>query len=390
MNAKMWKLAVLLLCHLTVDFYAGLTLPLPEPTLINHYGASLGRVMLLVAAAAIVCNAVQPLAGLILPRRPLPWLLWVCPLLAATVALIGFATNYAVGWLLFMVSAVGIGVMHPEAVLAAQALSGRRIGMVTALFMSVGFFGFSLGSLAGGWWGARWGLTRFWLLAAPAFATAAMVWASGLCTLRSSRAAVPDDDVRGPLPFASVFAVGSLMAVNLTLLYRLLPVFMVRRFGDPAQADAGTLLFLVGLFGAVGGVSLGMVSDRLGTLRTMVAVYLAGLPAVLMLLRMSSATAGFGWAVLTGLTIGGSFPLAVMLARQAKSFPLRLRIGLGIGGAWGLGEFSVILASYYIDMFPEGDYAPVRTMLYAAPALMGIIILLAIRLARQAREMEST
>lgn len=377
---KTGKLLVLFLTHLTVDFYAGLTLPLPEPTLVDHYGASLVRVMLLVATSAIVCNAIQPIAGFLLPRRPLPILLWVCPLLSATVCLIGLSSHYGSGWLFLLVSAVGIGLVHPEAVLAAQTLSGRRLGMVTSIFMSIGFFGFSLGSLAGGWWGYRLGLDYFWILAAPALLTAVLVWTSGLYSVRVPTSSVKDDDTRGPIPFVWVFLLSALMAINLTVLYRLLPIYMVRRFGAEAQAEAGTLLFLIGLVGAFGAFVWGALSDRIGAGRTLIVVYLAGLPAVVLLLRMSAPSGGYGWALLAGLTVGGSFPLAVVLARQAKSVPLRLRLGLCIGGAWGLGELSVIGASAYIDASPPGDGAPVLTLLRAAPLLMLLVVLLGFRM----------
>ncbi len=170
-----FKLAVLMLAHGVVDFYAGLTLPLPEPTLVAHYGTSLTRVMLLISASAILCNAVQPLAGWLLPKRPLPVMLWLCPLLAGLIAWIGISGRYGIGWCLFLISAVGIGALHPEAVLSAQALSGRRIGMITSMFMATGFFGFSVGSLVGGWWGRRCGSCSA-RAGATACARCAWVW----------------------------------------------------------------------------------------------------------------------------------------------------------------------------------------------------------------------
>ena len=76
------RLVILTLVHFTVDFYGGLTIPLPEPTLVRHLGVALPRVALLIGMCAIVVNLIQPLSGWLLPKRGMPSLLWAAPLAA--------------------------------------------------------------------------------------------------------------------------------------------------------------------------------------------------------------------------------------------------------------------------------------------------------------------
>ncbi len=380
-----FQLAVLVFLHMLVDFYSGLLLPLPEPTLTQHFGVSLSWVMLLVSSSAILVNVAQPLAGKFLPQKRLPVLLWLCPLLSAVVCLVGISASYGAGWLFLMVSGLGIGVMHPEAVSAAQALSGKRLGLVTSIFMSFGFFGFSLGSLVGGWWGHRLGLDYFWVLATPALAGVFFAWASGLLSSHPLAVRARAESEAETIPFRMAFSLSALIAINLTILYRLFPVYWIRRFGADAQAEAGSLLFLIGLTGAAGSFAWGMLSDRIGAGRVLAALYLLGLPAMMYLSHGAETGGGALWAVLLGGTVGGTFPLAVVLARRATAFPLRLRLGLCIGGAWGLGEIGVIGMSALIDRAAPDDYRPVQVFLRVCPVLMAMVIVQAAVMVRRGK-----
>lgn len=376
------RLGTLVFLHLLVDFYGGLLLPLPEPTLILHYGVSLSRVMLLISASAILVNVVQPLSGFLLPQRRLPLLLWLSPLLAAMATFVGLSGRYWVGGLLLLVSGLGVGLMHPEAAATAQALSGKRMGLATSVFMSAGFLGFSIGSLVGGQWGRRLGLDYFWILSAPALLGAGLAWKSGLASTRLTMPpAAGEESGKEVLPFGIVFALSALMAINLTILYRIFPVYWVRRFGPAAQGQAGTLLFLIGLAGTCGSFVWGALSDRFGAGRVLAAVYLFGLPWATLLLLGPGSGRIYAWAALLGVTVAGSFPLAVVLARRAKAFSVRLRLGLCIGGAWGLGELSVIAISALIDRADTQDYTTPRAFLFLCPGLMLLVAALSVRIA---------
>jgi FSR family fosmidomycin resistance protein-like MFS transporter len=376
-RSPVFRIAVLIYAHFTVDFAGGLLLPLPDPTLIVQYQRSLADIMLVISGSALLVNLVQPMAGYLLAGRSIPGLLFLCPSLAALTALIGLSSQYWIFGVLLVLSGLGIGLLHPEGAATLQSLSTKRIGFATSAFMAAGFLGFSLGSLIGGWWAAHWGLAWFWILLLPGLAASILIRLS-----QADRVAhiepISGINPKGRLPFSLVLPLSILIACSLGIIYRLIPIYYVRRFGAEAQADAGTLLFLIGLSGTAGTFLWGFLSDRFGCGRLLALVYLVGAPWYYGIVGASSPEEAVIPAILFGFTIGGSFPLSIVLARKASSPSLRLRLGLCIGGAWGTGELLVILASRYIDRFPSDSFQGISDVLLLPWGLMAAVIVAAL------------
>lgn len=361
------SLLVLTLVHFTVDFYGGLTVPIAEPTLTDHLGVGLPAVAFLIGGCALLVNLIQPLSQWILPKGGAPILLLVAPLMAAGTSLIGLSSSFAVVAMLMVISATGIGIVHPESALAAHSLAGSRKGIALGLFMAAGYLGFSMGGLLSGLWAGyrQQGLARFWWLALPALISAVLVLRTRLYRLEGHLQEDPPaagDD--GRLPVGLVLLLAFCITINLCLLIRFLPIFLVRSFPGPeAQQWAGGTAFSIGISGVAGMFLWGHLSDRFGTGRTMTLALPAGLPFLWLLLRIESAAMAPVWAAFVGATLGALFPLCVVLARHARGLPQRLRMGLVIGGAWGLGGLAFVLGGAYIGRFPPGAVAPVQTML---------------------------
>jgi hypothetical protein len=70
--------------------------------------------------------------------------------------------------------------------------------------------------------------------------------------------------------------------------------------------------------------------------------------------------------------MGAVFPLSVVVARSAGGKGKRLRMGLVIGGAWGLGETAFILTGRYVGSFPAGAATPVAHVLGCCGILLAI------------------
>lgn len=374
------RLAVLTLVHFSVDFCGGLTIPLPEPTLIRHLQMGLPQVALLVGGFAIVVNVIQPVSGAFMPKRGAPILLLLGPLLAAFTAGVGLSSSYLGVAAMLVVGGVGIGIVHPEGALAAHSVSGRHKGLGVSIFMSGGYFGFATGSLVSGTWLAAHGqgLSGFWMLGAPAIVVAVLVLFSGLHRLHDEGGATngPED---GPLPFAPVLLLAICIAINVCLLVRFMPILLVRRFPGPeAQAWGGATVFATGITGALGSFLWGHLSERYGRGRMIALAQLLCIPFLYQLTRVSSASAAPYWALGVGFSFGGVFPLSVVLARESHGVPQRLRMGLAIGGAWAVGEVAFILGSKYVGRFPEGSVPPVVTVLGACWVMLGATTLVAL------------
>ncbi len=384
------QLLTLTYVHFVVDFYGGLTVPIAEPTLTTHLGTGLPTVAALIGGCAVLVNVVQPLSQWILPKKGAPILLLVAPLMAACTSMIGLSGDLRIVALLMIASALGVGIVHPESALAAHSLAGDRKGLGLGLFMSAGYFGFSLGGLTSGLWvGFRdQGLSGFWLLSVPALVAAVLVLRSGLHRLRGHLDDAPEEreNPRG-LPFGLVLLLAMCITVNLLLLIRFLPIFLVRAFPGPeAQRWAGATAFAIGISGVAGMFVWGHLADRRHATGTVIAMVLtAGLPFLWLLTRIGSPGMAPVWASCVGFTLGALFPLCVVLARHAVGLPKRLRMGLIIGGTWGAGELMFVLGGRYVGRFPDGDVTPIHTILGLCWGLVGAAILLALIVARRER-----
>jgi MFS transporter, FSR family, fosmidomycin resistance protein len=384
------RLIVLTITHAVVDFYAGLIVPLVEPTLTTHFGVSLTTISLLVGGSAFVINLVQPLGGALLPRRGMPILLLIAPPVAALMATIGLTHSVLMGAVLMVVSGAAIGIVHPEATLTASAVSRRREGLGVGFFLAGGYLGFSAGSLLSGVWVERAGieaLGSFWILMLPALAISGLVALTGLHRYYPhdhKSAGQPSADATLPFPLTLMLAVGA-ASVNLVLI-RLVTILLVRQFpGQDAQAWGGTTVFALGLTGAIGAFGWGYVSGYTGHARLIAILVVLGAPFYWLLLHSSSPPVAALWGALTGLTIGSTFSLSVVLARRSKGTAHRLRIGLAIGGAWGSGEVLFMVAGRFIDAHAAGAVEPVRTVLSAGWLVLAALLVLAFIVDRRER-----
>jgi len=372
------RLVLLTLVHFAVDFCGGLLIPLPEPTLIEHLAVGLPRVALLVGGCALLVNVIQPFSHWLLPRRGAPLLLAICPALAALSACIGLTHSYALAAVMLIISGASIGILHPETALAAHSVAGRHKGVAISVFMSGGYFGFSTGSLIAGLWVEKSdpALSGFWLLAGIPLLVTVLVLASGLHRLRG-HVAEEETSTAGSTPLAPSLALAVCLAVNMCLVVRLVTILLVRRFPDQAaQAWGGSTVFATGVTGAIGAYLWGYLSDKIGRGWTVALVQFLAAPFLYGLLHAKSPEVAPLWGIGVGFTMGGVFPLSVLLAREARGLPQRLRMGLAIGGAWGLGEIVFILAGKYIGSRPDGAVQPVATVLNACWWVLGFAALL--------------
>jgi len=374
------SLLVLSLAHFIVDFFGGLLTPLPEPTLTRHLGVELGTVAVLLGGCALLTDVIQPLSGWFLPRRGLPFLLLLCPLFASFSSFIGL--SHSMAWVAFslILSATAIGLVHPEAILAAHAVAKKRPGFGMALYVSSGYFGFSCGSLVSGLWVDHFeqDLSSFWCLGLLVIPVLALIRGTGLHRMKGHVEKTVSQE-KGPLPFYLIFPLTVSIAANMCLLVRFITILLVRSFPDQSsQAWGGATVFASGISGALGSFVWGHLSDRWGKARLIVTAQLLAIPFLYMMTHPQSPSWAPFWGVGTGCTLGAVFPLAVILARSSHGLSDRLRMGLSVGGAWGIGEIGFILAGRYVGRFVSGNPLPVQRVYWVCWFLLFSTTLLAL------------
>jgi len=343
-------------------------------------------VMVILSASAILVNAIQPLAGALLPKRGSPLLLAFTPLFGAGIACVGLTHRYWAVAALLLVGASAVGLFHNEAVLTLQRLTRRRHGLAVAVFMSGGYFGIATGALAGGWWAQNLGLSYFWVWGSLGAAVTGLIVFSGLHRFEVPGFEALASEEESQTSFGIVLGLAVSIATGNVILMRLMPVYLVRSFGTEAQVWGGAVFFAIGLAGAVGSYAWGFLSARHGHGPLIVFAWLLGSPFLYLLLHPSTPQMVVVWGPAVGFTIGGVFPLTVVLARSARGWSQRLRLGCVIGVAWGLGEVAVVLITKYIDRFPRGAVEPVAWGLRTCWLLVCFTVLLGCCTALQERK----
>lgn len=376
------RLIILTMLHFIVDFFAGLRTPLAEPTLVEHLQCSLGDVLIIFSIAGVVTNFIQPLSGALLPKRGLPQILILAPILGATAALIGLTQSYWGNAALLVLSGIGIGVLHPEGMMAAHALSGKRQSLGAAIYISGGFFGYSLGGLVGGAWASAWDLRGLWLLAVAALPICVLAWLTGLHRLEGHVEAEAPRKLRHILPFWLVLLFTILIATNVRLMLVFITPFLVRTFGKDAQIYGGGMLFAFGLAGSLMSYFWAWLSERWGRCRVIALTQLVNLPFLYFFLHLGKPVMAAVWGAALGAFMGGIFPLAVMLGRGCPGKPSRLRNGLIIGGAWGATQVFTPVAGKWVDLYPAGDATPIHWLLKCSAAGCLVILVMALAMVR--------
>jgi FSR family fosmidomycin resistance protein-like MFS transporter len=340
--------------HLIHDIFTSFLAPL-LPLIIQKLSLSLTLAGAL-AAFQQLPSLINPFLGLLADRGSLRWFVILTPAVTATVmSLIGVAPGYTVLVILLLVAGVSTAVWHTPTPAMVARVSGRQVGQGMSFFMLGGALAYTVGPLlavaAVSWWGLE-GIWR--LIPLGVAASAALYWRT-----RGISDARPATHANGSwteswrelrqvmLPIAGIVVAQGFMTVALSTF---LPTFLSSEGASLWQA--GSALSVVEVAGAVGALTTGTISDRLGRRRVLAFVLLVS--PVLMLLFLAVR----GWAIYpallaVGLTTLSTNPVMMALVQEysrhhpatanglymATTFATKSLIIVGVGAMadyWGL------------------------------------------------------
>ena len=253
---------VLTLGHLVVDMYGGFLLPL-IPVLRDRLDVKLSSLTVVTGLCGIAVNGIQPLAGMLSPRLSRPALLIAAPVLAAMLALIGVPGDLLALGALAVVGHLGIGIFHPDGLMAAHAISGSREHLGVPIFLSGGFLGWSLGTLLATQWVDRYSFDGFWILALPGLLVLVLFVMTGLCRRGVAHAVGETGGSAGDGPaFGMLLVLGIVMVSAIMVLYTFLTVDLEARMGPCGIKWGGYCLSVLGISGVLGSLVWGYLSAR--------------------------------------------------------------------------------------------------------------------------------
>lgn len=254
--------------HSFVDIYQGAVAAL-VPFFVVEREYSYAAASAIVLAASLLSSVVQPLFGVLIDKRPLPWLLPVSTLTAGVgIALVGVSDDYLVTLIVVAVSGIGVAAYHPPAAQVARAASGgthSRMGWFS-LGGNVGFAAAPLlvaGVIAVG------GLGASPLLVVPALAGAVLCLAA---LRRIPRPAAPNRgqaETRAENDWASFLRLtGAIVCRSIVFIGLSAFISLYASQRTDGTSFSGTLaLFLLYLGGAFGTVIGGHLANRWARVR---------------------------------------------------------------------------------------------------------------------------
>ena len=339
-----WGIALAACGHLIIELQSGF-LPVLYPELIQRLGLSFTQVGVVAFALGAAVTLPQPLFGYLSDRWSPATVILIAPLwIGAFMGLVGLVKGYWMLLPLVVAGGVGSAAFHPAgsiaATLALQArdggISGQRRGTAMSIFSVGGNVGAALSPV----------LVALAVTAMASRATllVAVLGIPAALWLRWCARQAPEA-VRRPVakPTGAGLRRGIPIAVLVIVLVAMsrawfqmslvtyLPTWVTTSGGS--TADGAALLFALSGSVGVGSLAGGWISDRVGRWQV-VLVALAVLGPAHLLFLQSAGLAQAGLAVLMGILLGTTFPVAIVLAQEEWPGQLGLASGMVMGLGW--------------------------------------------------------
>lgn len=349
------SLLLFAVAHGGVDFYVCLLQAL-APSLAARLDIPLGTVVAVVGVGQLVNNCIQPLAGLIMGKRNLSWILWFGAVLAVFPAFMGLTAHFAVVALLVLLGSIGTGIFHPEGLLAAHDASGTHAHVGVPLFMACGYFFSAAAAPVAIYWVEHLGFPSLAWLTAPGLCIAV-----GLFILyRRKRRSHPSVVLRprsrrqtrieaGNYSVWPLLGVCACTSVATGLFMAILTSHYELAYGPDSRIWAGWVLLALGGGGVLASFFWGQMTRRRGYYLIVAATQVAAAPLFAWLAYAGTPAEGLAIVIpLSLISPGAVYPAAVTLVRNASGLTQSLRAGLVVGGTWGVASVVIMIAGWLL------------------------------------------
>lgn len=325
-------LGVLTVSHVVDDLYQG-AVPALLPFLVLERGYSYAAVTGITLAATVLSSVVQPAFGVLVDRRPLPWLTPVGLVVAGVgIGLAGVSEAYWWTWAAVALSGLGVAAYHPAAARAARVAAGTS-AQGWSWFSVGGNVGLALGPVVVTPVLLAYGVAGTPLLALPALVAAlvllglqrrvpALAGRGARLEARGGRRS--EDDWRS---FGWLTALVVIRSIGYFGVSSFLALYVVDRFGAGQAAGSVILTMFLGV-GALSTLAGGWAADRYGRVVVVRTGYALCVPGLALLLAAPSLPVAGGAAVLLGM--GLYLPFSVQTTLGQEYLPNRVGTASGV------------------------------------------------------------
>jgi FSR family fosmidomycin resistance protein-like MFS transporter len=323
---------------------------------------SFAQIGLITFVYQISASVFQPVAGLLLDKRPVAWSLPVG--MAFTMAgIISLAYAADLHWLLISVFLIGMGssVFHPEASRLTSLASGGKRGFAQSLFQVGGNFGGSLGPLLVALLVAPYGRHHIALFSIIALIAIIVMlplgkWYQAYLDRMKKETYRKKVHVQMPLSMKkTVFSIAVLLLlifskfIYMESLKSYYTFYLIHKFGVTIQTSQ-LLLFVFLIATAIGTLAGGPLGDRIGRKYVIWFSILGTAPFSLLMPHV-----GLAWTVIlsfcAGLILSSAFPAILVYAQELLPQNLGLTSGLFFGFAFGIAGISSAVLGKMADSY---------------------------------------
>ncbi|MBP8605533.1 MAG: hypothetical protein KBI46_06815 [Phycisphaerae bacterium] len=335
---KQWiQLMVLTAAHFVLDAFPGL-MHTVLPGLQQSFHLSVAAGGILLTAFLVSANGIQVLIGHLRPDRQQPFFLYGGLILVCSILLFTAVPKNSIVlvWLslIAVLSGLGVGMTHPEALRAVHRLNGISSALGSAVFMAGGVIGFA----AGGWGSTH--LFKMWGLFSIIPFCAASLGVLVLTLCFRVRLAVESDEASRRaaqssnlyVSFWLVMAIATLSACSVQVLMWIVPQ-RLNEIGTDLTVG-GVAVSLFSMAGGIGGIIVARWADRYGEIKLIEWMLAVGTPFVGAYLLLADRSWAAGLLCVGGFFCYGAYPLMISAARNSRGPNLGRRMGFIVGGIW--------------------------------------------------------
>ncbi len=349
-NKALWSLT---LGHFAIDLFSG-ALPIVLLYLKDSLNLSLEQVGVVIGLYSISTSLAQPLFGYFSDAIGGRWfavggLLWMSILHG----LIGFMPTYETALLIAVVAGFGSAAFHPQGASGANVVAGDRKQAGVAMFMVGGNTGYAVGPLLAGFILGVFGPRGTAVLAVIGLIITPVLYA--LTDPKYVPITAPKDRKQAnwkiqlnpaftTVAVLALIGVMSLRATSQSSFTSFVPQYFTI-VGGFSNQEAGTLSFLMLGALAAGSFTGGMLADRVGPQRVMVASLLATAPLMAIMLLLGDYRAFF-IAPILGFASGAAWPPMLVMSQTLFHKNAGVGTGIALGFVFAMGGVGTSLTGW--------------------------------------------
>jgi len=332
--------------HFMADVFAGL-LPVVMPAVQERFSISMLVGIRLLAVLFLTCNFAQVLIGHVRENRTRLLLLPIGLLLL--VFMCGIAAlppEPSSAWFsvpLIFLAAVGIAIVHPEALRCVHAINAMPPSLASSIFLNAGYLGYAFGGFIGAWLISMFGFNGLYLLVVlPVISLIVTYWARlKLAVENKNEAARINDYSIEQLSFWIVMVMAVCATASPTLLCAMVPQKLSQLGFELTFGGVAVMCLTLGA--VVGTFFWSYIAHKKNELFACSLALPLGVPFLIAYLLLIDRRPAVALLFITGFCSGSAYPLIVTLARYARGFNLGRRMALIVGGAWGISSIILLM-----------------------------------------------